>query len=131
MFTNRTIGLTALILSVFLWTLPVYGLVIEGPPLNQIERGFSDFGLLIRAEADTTLLSVGFPNQGLADVIQLRRNSDRALLASLPVPAGNNNAIVNINYPLSAGEIYELVATTPNNKYYAESQGSLKNSLCV
>ena len=120
MIKNRTASLTALILLTFLWTLPAYGLIIEGPTLNLSEAGWSDFGLLIRAEADTNLLSVEFPNQGLADVIQLRRTSDGALLASIPVPAGNNNAIVNINYPLTANETYELVATTPSNKYYGE-----------
>jgi hypothetical protein len=111
------ISLTALILMTFFWTLPAYGLVIEGPPLNQAEIGWIDFGLIIRAEADTKLLSVEFPNQGLADVIQLRLHRDGAVLASIPVPAGNNKAIVNINYPLTANEIYELVATTPSNKY--------------
>ena len=118
MIKNRTASLTALILLTFFWTLPAYGLVVEGPTLNQAERGWGDFGLLIRAEADIQLLSVEFPNQGLADVIKLRRHSDRALLASIPVPAGNNHAIVDINYPLTANEIYELVATTPNNRYY-------------
>jgi hypothetical protein len=109
---------TALILFTFLWTLPAYGLEIQGPPLNQAEKGWKNFGLLIRAEADIMLVSVRFPNQGLADIIQLRRDSDSALLASFPVPAGNRNAIVNINYPLNAKETYRLVATTPNNKYY-------------
>jgi hypothetical protein len=120
MARNRKASLTVLLLLTFFWTLPAYGLVIDGPSLNLPEAGWSDFGLLIRAEADTKLLSVEFPNQGRADVIQLRRNSDGSVLASIPVPAGNNKAIVNIDYPLSADEIYELVATTPNNKYYGE-----------
>jgi hypothetical protein len=83
-----------------------------------VEKGWNDFGLLIRAEADVTLVSVRFPNQGLADVIELRRNSDSALLASIPVSAGNRNAIVNINFPLAAQEVYRLVATTRNNRYF-------------
>lgn len=120
MVSNRKISLAALLLFTLFWTLPAYGLVIEGPALNQPEAGWGDFGLLIRAEADTKLLSVGFPNQGRADVIQLRRNSDGAVLASIPVPAGNNEAKVNIDYPLTANEVYELVATTPSNKYYGE-----------
>ena len=120
MFKNRKISFSALLLLTFFWTLPAYGLVIAGPTLNQVEKGWGDFGLLIRAEADIKLLSVGFPNQGHADVIQLRRYSDGALLASIPVPAGNNNAVVNINSPLTGGEIYELVATTPNNRYYGK-----------
>ena len=109
-----------MILLTFFWTLPAYGLVITGPTLNQVERGWGDFGLLIRAEADIKLLSVGFPNQGLADVVHLRRYTDGALLASIPVPAGNKNAVVDINCPLTANEIYELVATTPNNRYYGK-----------
>jgi hypothetical protein len=117
MIKNRIASLTALILLTFFWTLPAFGLVIEGPALNLPEAGWSDFGLLIRAETDTKLLSVEFPNQGLADVIQLRRHSDGAVLASIPVPAGNNNAIVNISYPLTANETYELVATTSGNRY--------------
>jgi hypothetical protein len=64
------------------------------------------------------LVSVRFPNQGRADIIELRRDSDSALLASVPVPAGSRDATVNLNCPLSAGEIYRLVATTPNNKYF-------------
>ena len=118
MARNRNASLIVLLLLTFFWTLPAYGLVIEGPPLNLAEVGWNDFGLLIRAEADTKLLSVEFPNQGRADVIQLRRNSDGFVLASIPVPAGNNKAIVNINYPLTANEIYALVATTPSNKYF-------------
>jgi len=120
MFKTSKISLFALILLTFFWALPAHGLVIAGPTLNQAEKGWGDFGLLIRAEADIKLLSVGFPNQGLADVVQLRRYSDGALLASIPVPAGNRNAVVNIDCPLTANEIYELVATTPNNRYYGK-----------
>jgi|MudIll2142460700_1097286.scaffolds.fasta_scaffold36594_3 hypothetical protein len=123
MIKNRNASLTALILLTFFWTLPAYGLVIEGPPLNMVERGWGDFGLLIRAEANVTLVSVGFPNQGLADVIQVRRYSDGAVLASIPVPAGNNNAVVDIECPLTASEVYELVATTPGNKYFGSLGG--------
>src|SRR5574340_1532545 len=104
---NRKVSLTVLLLFTLFWTLPAYGLVIEGPPLIYAERGWGDFGLLIRAEADVTLLSVEFPNQGLSDVIELRRGSDGTVLTSIPVPAGNNKAIVNIDYPLTANEIYE------------------------
>lgn len=118
MFRIKNVIITALLLFSFLWTLPAYALVIAGPTLNQAERGWGDFGLLLRAEADITLLSVGFPNQGLADVIQLRRYSDGVVLASIPVPAGNNHATVDINCPLTANEVYELVATTPNNRYW-------------
>lgn len=118
MIKTRTASLTALILLTFFWTLPAYGLVIAGPTLDQAEIGFGDFGLMISADMDTTLLSVDFPNQGLADVIELRRYMDGAVLASIPVPAGNNQASVAINYPLTANEMYVLVATTPNNRYY-------------
>jgi len=118
MARNRNASLTVLLLLTLFWTLPAYGLVIEGPLLNLPEAGWNDFGLIIRAETDTKLLSVEFPNQGRADVIQLRRNVDGYVLASIPVPAGNNKAIVNIDYPLTANEIYQLVATTPSNKYY-------------
>jgi hypothetical protein len=102
----------------FLWTAPVNAAVLEGPVLSYAEQGWEDFGLLIRAEADVNLVSVRFPNQEKADIIKLRRMSDSALLASIPVPAGNSNAIVAINYPLLAGEVYSLVATTPGNKYF-------------
>jgi hypothetical protein len=108
----------------FLWTAPVNAAVLEGPVLDYDEQGWGDFGLLIRAEADVNLVSVRFPNQEKADIIKLRRISDSALLASIPVPAGNSNAIVAIDYPLLAGEVYSLVATTPDNKYFG-SLGSL------
>jgi hypothetical protein len=109
------------IFSVLLWTFPAYGLVIEGPALNYAEGNWSDFGLLIRAEADVMLASVRFPNQGLADVIQLIRVSDGAILASIETPAGSPDVIVDINCPLNASETYRLVATTPNNRFYASS----------
>lgn len=92
--------------------------IIGGPTLNMAEQGWQDFGLVIRADSDTTLVSVRYPNQGLADVIQLWRNSDSALLASIPVPNGDVNATININCPLSTGQVYTLVATTPNNRYF-------------
>jgi hypothetical protein len=117
MFSNRKFLLIISFLFIFLWSFPSFGAVIEGPVLNLAEKGWSDFGLVIHAEADVMLVSVRFPNQGLADVIQLRKSSTSALLASIPVPAGNQNAIVNLNYPLTANETYLLVATTPNNKY--------------
>jgi hypothetical protein len=104
-----------------LWIVSAFGAEIGGPTLNIQERGWHDFGLVIRAEADVTLVSVRYPNQGLADVIELRRNSDSALLASYPVPAGDTNATININYPLTSQEVYTLVATTPNNRYYGNS----------
>jgi len=117
MFTVRKFLLSLSVMLFLLCTVPVYGSVIEGPALNLAEIGWADFGLLIRAEVDVNLISVRFPNQGQADIIQLRRYSDSALLASVPVPAGNMNAIVTIDYPLVAQEVYRLVATTPNNKY--------------
>ena len=115
---HKKYGFTALVLFTFLWILPAFAVEIPGPALNQAEKGWKNFGLLFRAETDVMLVSVRFPNQGLADTIQLLRNSDSALLASIPVPAGNRNAIVNINYPLNAQESYRLVAMTPNNKYF-------------
>jgi hypothetical protein len=119
MFTSKKFLLSLSFAFIFLWTMPADGSeVISGPLLTQAERGWNAFGLVFRAEADVTLVSVRFPNQGLADVIQLLRNSDLALLASIPVPAGNKDAIVTLDYPLVANEVYRLVATTRNNKYY-------------
>ncbi len=126
MFTPRNLRWSLSLMLFFLWTVvPVHAAVMEGPVLNQAERGWRDFGLIIRAETDVTLVSVRFPNQGLADEVKLLRNSDSALLASVPVAAGNRNAIVNINYPLAAQEVYRLVATTMNNKYFG-SLGVIK-----
>ena len=119
MFTSRKFLMSLPLLFFFLWTMPADGSVIGGPLLNQAERGWRDFGLVIRAEADVTLVSVRFPNRGLADVIELRRDADSALLASIPVPVGSTDAIVTIDYPLVANEVYRLVATTMNNKYLA------------
>jgi hypothetical protein len=121
MFTSRRLLLVLSVIFFFLWTMPVDGSVISGPELTLAEKGWKDFGLVFRAEADVTLVSVGFPNQGLADVINLIRDSDSAVLASIPVTAGNTDAIVTINYPLAAQEVYRLVATTMSNKYYAAS----------
>lgn len=118
MFTSRKFVLAISFIIFLVSIVPAFGSVINGPALNMAEKGWKDFGLLIRAEADVNLVSVRFPNQGLADVIELRRNSDSALLASIPVAAGSNNATVDINYPLAAQEVYCLVATTPNNKHF-------------
>jgi hypothetical protein len=118
MLQVRYLILSVLFVFLLMGTSPVFGAVIEGPDLIYSERNNGDFGLLIRAEADVNLISVRFPNQGQADMIKLRRLSDSALLASFPVAAGNTNAIVNINYPLAAGEVYSLVASTWSNKYY-------------
>jgi hypothetical protein len=116
--------LLLLMISVFLvllYNFPAYGLVIQGPVLTEAEEGWTDFGLLIRAETDVVLVSVRFPNQGLADNIELIRDSDGTLLASIPTPAGSPDVTVDINYPLNASEIYRLVATTPNNRFFAYS----------
>ena len=118
MFKCKVFLLMISIFSALLWTFPAYGLVIEGPVLSEAEEGWTDFGLLIHAEADVVLVSVRFPNQGLADTIELRRHSDGALLASIPTAAGSPDVTVDINYPLTASEIYRLVATTPNNRFF-------------
>jgi hypothetical protein len=99
-------------------TVAAFGAQITGPFLFMPEQGWPDFGLLIRAEANVNLVSVRYPNQGHADTIELRRYSDSALLASYPVPAGDTDATIKINYPLTSQEVYTLVATTPSNRYY-------------
>jgi hypothetical protein len=92
-------------------------LVYPGPPLPFPELGWGNFGLLIRANINVNLVSVRFPNQGKADLIELRRHSDGALLTSVATPAGNPNITVVFNYPLSAGVTYRLLATTMSNRY--------------
>lgn len=94
------------------------GQSLQGPILDQAEWGWNDFGLVFRAEADVLLVSVHYPNQGLSDSLELRLHADGTLLYTVPVPADNPDATVTINYPLTAGTIYELVATTPDNRYY-------------
>ena len=103
------------------WLLPTLsvGQDLIGPVLDQKEGGWYDFGLVVRAELDVMLVSVHYPNQGLADSIELRLREDGTLLCVVPVPAGEPDATVIINYPLTAGEIYELVSTTPDNRYWA------------
>jgi hypothetical protein len=118
MVKKRTFLLTVTFLFIFVWSLPAFGLVIDGPVLNPAEKGWRDFGLVIRAEANVMLGSVRFPNQGLSDTVKLLRDSDLAVLASFPVPAGNRDSVININYPLTARETYRLIAATPNNKYF-------------
>jgi len=96
------------------------GQSLLGPILDQAEWGWNNFGLVVRAEMDIMLVSVHYPNQGLADSIELRLRTDGTLLCIVPVPAGNPDATVIINYPLTAGETYALVSTTPDNRYYTE-----------
>jgi hypothetical protein len=114
----KTFLLMIFLFSVLIWTVSAYGSVIEGPVLSAPEGGWQDFGLVIRAEADVVLESVRFPNQGLADNIELRQ-ADGTLLASIPTDAGAPDAIVDINYPLIASEVYLLVATTEGNRFWA------------
>jgi hypothetical protein len=108
----------ALILTLSIQADPSEALIVPGPDLTQNEGGWADFGLLIRAEQNVNLVSFRYPNQGQADVIELRLDSDGSLLTSIPTPAGNTNIVVNINYPLTAGVSYRLVATTPSNRKY-------------
>lgn len=118
MFTGKKIIFPLSVILFLLWTASAFGGLIAGPDLTMAETNWQDFGLLIRAENDVTLVSVRYPNRGLADVVQLRRNSDSAVLASVLVPAGNADFTVNINVPLTSQEVYTLVATTPNNRYF-------------
>ena len=105
MFKILSLFLLAFVLTLSIQAVPSQALVIPGPNLSQTENGWNDFGLLIRAEQNVNLVSVRYPNQGQADVIELRLDSDGSLLQSFPTPAGNTNLIVNINYPLKAGNL--------------------------
>jgi hypothetical protein len=124
---SKLLFLMISVLLVLFCGFPAYGLVIQGPVLTEFEEGFTDFGLIIRAEADVMLVSVRFPNQGLADNIELLRDSDGALLTSIKTPEGNKNVTVDINYPLNALEKYRLVATTPNNRLFGYGYTPLGN----
>lgn len=116
MYKILSFFLVAFILTLSIQAVPSEALVIPGPDLTQNEGGWADFGLLIRAEQNVNLVSVRYPNQGQADVIELRLDSDGTLLTSIPTPAGNTNIVVNINYPLTAGVTYRLLATTTSNR---------------
>jgi hypothetical protein len=93
-------------------------LYLEGPFLDQKEEGWDLFGLLIRAEKDTVLVSVHYPNQGLEDQIEIRLHADGTLLCSTPVSAGEYEATVTLDCPLTAGEVYKIVSTAKNNSYW-------------
>jgi hypothetical protein len=93
-------------------------LVLPGPNLPAFESGWGNFGLLIQAKANVNLVSVRFPNQGKADLIELRRHSDGALLTSVATPTGNTNITVVFNYPLVAGTTYRILATTTSNRWW-------------
>jgi len=109
----------AVLLLSLAWIEPAHALTIPGPVLTQLEGGWADFGLLIRAEANVTLVSVRYPNQGMADVIELRDHATGNLLTSVPTPAGNTDLTVEIDYPLVAGQTYRLLATTSSNRRWA------------
>jgi hypothetical protein len=93
-------------------------LFLEGPFLNQDEVGWDLFGLLVRAEKDTVLLSVHYPNRGLEDQIEIRLHADGTVLCSAQVPAGENETTVTLDCSLTAGEVYEIVSTAMNNSYW-------------
>ena len=107
---------------------PSSALFLPGPSLNQHEEGWDLFGLLVRAEQDVVLVSVHYPNQGFADLIETRLHADGSTICASPVSAGNYDATVVLNCPLAAGEEYEIVSTTRNNSYWTDfSQWPLGN----
>ena len=96
----------------------VYALTISGPSLTQEENLNEDFGLIIEAKNDISLVSVRFPNRGLADIIELR-DATGFPLRSVNILPGENNKTVDLNYVLSANETYQLVSTKHGNRYFA------------
>jgi hypothetical protein len=74
-------------------------------------------GLHLEAIRNVNLVSVNYPNQGLSAVIELRSEAN-AVLASVNV-IGSPSTTVFINYPLTAGARYKLVALSSGNSRYA------------
>jgi|GEM_PF-4168740 len=78
---------------------------------------WQSYGLHLEAIRNVTLVSVRYPNQGLGAVVELRSEAN-AVLASINV-VGTPSATVLINYPLTAGVRYKLVAIATGNSRYA------------
>ena len=90
---------------------------LAGPSLVQSTYAWQSYGLHLEAIRNVTLVSVRYPNQGLNAVVELRSDAN-AVLASVNV-IGTPDATVLINYPLSAGTRYKLVALSSGNSRYA------------
>lgn len=106
-------------LALFLFVMSSTGRAetLPGPALVKTETLWQSFGLHIEAVRNVTLVSVGYPNQGLDAVIELRSEAN-AVLASINV-IGTPLATVQINYPLTAGSRYKLVVLSSSNSHYA------------
>ena len=95
--------------------------IITGPDLNQNISGYMDTGLEFTALTNTTLQGFVYQNQGRADAIVLE-SANHTVLQTLEVPAGNPSFTAsNLNWPLTAGEDYFLlaIATNPSNGRFA------------
>jgi len=122
-FSERSIRLMACALIgagvLFSWTSPVaaqcYDLTLPGPVLTDDTVGHTNTGLSLIPNADISLTSFTFNNQGLADTVYLVRVSDGAVLYSKATPAGSPTHTVNVDWDLLKGETYRLLATTSSN----------------
>jgi hypothetical protein len=92
--------------------------VIAGPTLNQNDSGYAVSGIGLMPEANTTLTSFTFQNQGLADVIDLV-DASGDILDSAVIPAGAPSDTVPVNWALTNGVQYYLLQTTYDNGLFA------------
>jgi hypothetical protein len=82
---------------------------VAGPALVTAINGWPISGLQLTALGNATLTSFVFNNQGLADTIQLQDSNGNALF-SFAVPAASPAAlVVDVSWPLVAGQTYRLV----------------------
>jgi hypothetical protein len=94
--------------------------VMAGPTLVHEGGIWQSTGLYLEAVRNVTLVSVRYPNQGLGAVVELR-NEASSVLVSVDVVGTPNTAFASVllNYPLTAGTRYKLIAVSPNNSRFA------------
>lgn len=88
--------------------------VLPGPGLNNNVSGWDDSGIRFSAVATVDLLSFRYENQGLADTIWLLDSTGQTI-QTLAVPSGQTNFIANVNWPLTGGQTYYLIADQASN----------------
>lgn len=91
---------------------------LASPPFTQNTSGHANSGIVIVPSRATTLTSVTFLNQGMADTINLT-DSAGTILQTLAVPASTPTFQGNVSWPLSPGVTYHIVGQVNNNGRYA------------
>jgi len=99
--------------------------IIVGPTLNQTEGGHAYHGIDFTALTNSTLTGFLVGNQGKAEAVVLQAPvASGTVFHSVSIPASSPSFTVSgLDWALTAGTEYWLVATTETNGLYATFSG--------